>query len=198
VFAANGGYLTFKFNLDREHCDALGARAYEYQVTWNVVQRGLWPASPPWQQGDLTGVALLGPLQAREIDFEGSLADLRASGFTRIQAQIRYPQLGTEKTETIQLPVSSPDAEAIKKATIYMDADAKGYVYRLVLNHPTIPAPLALPWSARETDNYIYAYVPAPLLERAPAAVEDARTAATSEDPGILARFDELLRGGNP
>jgi hypothetical protein len=163
-----------------------------------VVQRAPWPADPPWQQGDLSGVALHGPLEARELDYEGTLADLRASGFTRIQAQIRYSQLGSEKTETVQLPVSSPDAEAVKKATIYMDADAKGYVYRLILNHPTIPAPLALPWSARETDNYIYAYVPTELLQRAPAAVDAAKTAAASEDRGILARFDELLRGGNP
>ncbi len=198
AFAANGGFVTFAFNPDRQNCEAAGAKAYEYRATWNVVQRGPWPADPPWQQGDLSGVALLGPLEAREIDFEGNLADLRASGFTRIQAQIRYSQLGSEKTETVQLPVSSPDAEAVKKATIYMDADAKGYVYRLILNHPTIPAPLALPWSARETDNYIYAYVPTELLQRAPAAVEAARTAATSEDRGILARFDELLRGGNP
>ena len=198
LFASNGGFLSFAFNPDRQNCEAAGAKAYEYRATWNVVQRGPWPADPPWQQGDLAGVSLLGPLEAREIDFEGNLADLRASGFTRIQAELRYPQLGSEKTETIQLPVSTPDAEAIKKATIYMDRDAKGYVYRLILNHPTIPAPLALPWSARETDNYIYAYVPTELLQRAPAAVDEAKTAATHSDPGILARFDELLRGGHP
>jgi hypothetical protein len=198
LFSANGGYLTFAFNPDRQNCEAAGAKAYEYRATWNVVQRGPWPADPPWQQGDLAGVALLGPLEAREIDFEGNLADLRASGFTRIQAELRYPQLGQEQTMTIQLPVASADAEAVKKTTLYMDRDAKGYVYRLILNHPTIPAPLALPWSARETDNYIYAYVPTELLQRAPAAVEAAKTAASHGDPGILARFDELLRGGHP
>jgi hypothetical protein len=195
-FNANGGNVTFAFNPDQQACQAEGARAYEYRVLWNVRGRGDWPANPPWRQGDLSGETLLGPLMAREIDFEGNLPDLKASGFTRIQAQVRYPQLGREQLTTIQLPVSGD--EAIKKATIYMDADAKGYVYRVILNHPTIPVPLALPWSAREIDDYIYAYVPQPLLERAPDAVTEAKTAGSHSDEGILARFDEILRGVHP
>jgi hypothetical protein len=197
-FTKDGGFITFAYNPDPQNCEAATANDYEYKVTWNVSGRGAWPANPDWQKGDQRGMALVGPLEARSIDFEGNLAGLKASGFTRITAQVRYPQLGREQEENIQLSVSSPSAGAIKTTVIYMDADAKGYVYRLILNHPNIQEPMALPWSARETDDYIYAYIPAPLLQLSPEAVAPAEEAGHHQDTGVLSRIDELLRGGNP
>ncbi|MCY7293137.1 MAG: hypothetical protein LH615_13245, partial [Ferruginibacter sp.] len=57
------------------------------------------------------------------------------------------------------LQISPVQAQALVNKTIYTDKDTRGYVYRLILNHTT-EGKLALPWSVKVNDNYVYAVIP--------------------------------------
>jgi hypothetical protein len=78
-----------------------------------------------------------------------------------------------------------------------MDRDARGYAYRLIVDHKT-EGKLATPWSAKVGDDYIYAQIPKDVLE-VPQLKEEAkdaaRTVVTSAKDKVLAKFSELLGG---
>jgi hypothetical protein len=167
---------------------------YEYQTQWSIKGGNIWPPNPPWTKGNWEGVTLAPPVVPRTIELEADLAAMQASDITRITAQVRYYQFGEEKEENIQ--ISAGKGTAVTSATIFNDRDAKGYAYRLVINHKK-EGKLALPWTAQVGDNYIYAQIPDDLLVQ-PAALEAAKTAgaaAGAATANVLARFNNLVGG---
>ncbi len=167
--------------------------AYEYQAQWSFRGGQIWPATPTWQKGSWEGVTLAAPLAPRTIEVEADLEAMKASGVTRITVQIHYPRLGTEVEENISLSVVKGEPTASRK--IFMDRDARGYAYRLVVDHKT-DGKLATPWSAKVGDDYVFAAIPKDVLEvptlRAE-AVQAARTAVAGAKERVLDRFSELV-----
>ncbi len=172
---------------------------YEYSVQWSLRGGKRWPLTPMWQHGNaLESVALVPPVTPHKIELEGDLAGLKASDITRVTAQVHYMQFGQEVEENIQL--SAAGGEPIVAKTLFMDRDAKGYAYRLVVNHKT-EGKLALPWSPKVGDDYIYAVVPAELLavgSLKDAAKAAAQTVAVSAAEKVLDRFQSVLGGNKP
>ncbi|NOT33910.1 MAG: hypothetical protein HOP12_07045 [Candidatus Eisenbacteria bacterium] len=169
--------------------------AYEYQTQWSFRGGRVWPPTPAWEKGSWEGVTLAAPIAPRTIEVEGDLEAMKARGITRVTVQIHYPKLGAELEENIS--VSPARNEPLVSKKLFMDRDARGYVYRLILDHKT-EGKLALPWSAKAGDDYIYAVIPEGVLER-PEMKEMAKSAAmqvaTSAKDKVLARFDELIGG---
>ena len=169
--------------------------AYEYQTQWSFRGGQMWPASPAWVKGGWEGVTLAAPIAARTIDVESDLEAMKASGITRITVQVHYPRLGEETEENISISPARNEALVSKK--IFMDRDAKGYVYRLVVDSKT-DGKLAMPWSAKMGDDYVYAAVPKNILEIPTLKLEAqnaAKTVMTSAKDKVLAKFNELVGG---
>ena len=170
---------------------------YRYQYQWAFRGGVRYPENPEWHQGSWEGVTLAAPIRARTIEFEADLDELADVGITRATAQVRYPRLGREEEENIHVSVAGK--QPLKEAQVFMDANAPGYVYRLILNHRRFGR-LATPWSARVSDDYIFALIPDELLEAEeedePAVVE-AKAAAEEPQDDVLADFDVLIGGGN-
>ncbi|HEX7062923.1 MAG TPA: hypothetical protein VF200_13190 [Woeseiaceae bacterium] len=168
---------------------------YEYKVQMSFRGGKRWPEHPAWQRGDWEGVSIAAPLARRAIELEADLAELEAAGVTRVTAQIRYPKLGEEAEQNIQLSVAG--GEPLVGQQIFMNNGAEGYVYRLIFNHREAGR-LATPWSKRTSDDYIYAAVPeelrTDLLEEAAGEIVDAaKRAVVAEAGDQLARFNILL-----
>ncbi len=169
--------------------------AYEYQTQWSFRGGMLWPAAPPWQKGGWEGVTLAAPIAPRTVEVESDLEALKASGITRITVQIHYPKLGEEVEENIS--VSPARNEPLVSRKIFMDRDARGYAYRLVVDSKT-DGKLATPWSAKMGDDYIYAAIPKDMLtlpQMKAEAQQAARTVLTSAKDKVLAKFNELVGG---
>jgi hypothetical protein len=165
---------------------------YEYKAQWSLKGGQVYPDNPPWQRGSWEGVTLSPPVVPRTIEVEGDLAAMAASGITRVTVQVHYPKFGREVEENIHI---SPAAnEALVKRRIFMDRGARGYAYRLIVNHKT-EGKLALPWSAQVGDDYVYAAIPPNLLTEPQVtgeAKEAAKTLASSASDQVLAKFREL------
>lgn len=171
------------------------ADLYEYQTQWSLKGGKVWPENSPWQKGSWEGVTLAPPVVPRTIDVEGDLDAMKSSGITRVTVQVHYPRLGQEMEENIQL--SPAQGQALVSKKIFNDRDAKGYVYRLVVNHKT-EGKLALPWSAQVGDNYIYATIPANLLVEdsvKQAAKDAAKAIGTGATEKVLDRFKDVIGG---
>jgi len=166
--------------------------SYEYQAQWSLRGGLVYPPSPPWQKGSWEGVTLAPPVRPRTLEVEGDLAAMTASGVTRVTVQVHYPRFGKEVEENIQI---SPAAnEPLVKRRVFMDRNARGYAYRLIVNHKT-EGRLALPWSAQVGDDYIYAAIPANLLTEPQvhdAAKEAARSLDTSGSEQVLDKLRDL------
>ncbi len=166
--------------------------AYEYKSQWSLKGGLIYPQDPPWQRGSWEGVTLAPPVVPRTIEVEGDLPAMAASGITRVTVQVHYPKFGREVEENIH--VSPAANEALVKRKIFMDRGARGYAYRLIVNHKT-EGKLALPWSAQVGDDYVFAAIPGNLLTEPQAkeeAKEAAKTLATSSSDQVLAKFREL------
>ncbi|TMQ57553.1 MAG: hypothetical protein E6K76_10125 [Candidatus Eisenbacteria bacterium] len=173
------------------------ADVYEYQAQWSFRGGTVWPANPAWQKGSWEGVTLAAPIAPRTLEVEGDLDALKASNITRITVQVHYPKFGTEMEENFSISPAKNEPLITKK--IFMDRDAKGYAYRLVVDHRT-DGKMATPWSAKVADDYIYAAIPKEMFEQ-PELKAVAKTAAldaaTSAKEKVLTKFAELL-GGKP
>jgi hypothetical protein len=169
--------------------------AYEYQARWSIKGGHDWPANPPWVKGAWEGVTLAPPVVPRTIEVEGDLERMKASGITRATVEIRYPKLGEEAREVVQL--SPAKGEPIVSKKLFVDRGSKGYVYRVILNHQT-EGKLVLPWSAQLGDNYVYVTIPPDLLTDGPlktVAKEAARTLETTATEKVLDKFKDVLGG---
>ena len=170
---------------------------YEYQAQWSFRGGNVWPPNPPWQKGSWEGVTLAAPIAPRTVEVEGDLDAMKASNITRITVQVHYPKFGTEMEENFSISPAKNEPLISKK--IFMDRDAKGYAYRLVVDHKT-DGKMATPWSAKVGDDYIYAAIPKDMLDQ-PELKAVAKTAAldaaTSAKDKVLNKFAELL-GGKP
>lgn len=169
--------------------------AYEYQTQWSFRGGRVWPTNPAWQKGGWEGVTLSAPIAPRTIEVESDLEAMKASDITRITVQIHYMKLGEEVEENIS--VSPARNEALVSRKIFMDRDARGYAYRLVVDSKT-DGKMATPWSAKMGDDYVYAAIPKDLLEM-PTLKAEAKQAAlnvvTSAKEKVLDRFQELVGG---
>jgi hypothetical protein len=169
--------------------------SYEYQTQWSFRGGQVWPSTPAWEKGSWEGVTLAAPIAPRTIDVEGDLEAMKASGITRITVQIHYPRLGAEVEENISISTAKNEPTASRK--IFMDRTAKGYAYRLVVDHKT-DGKLATAWSAKVGDDYVYAAVPKDVLT-VPGLKEEAKTAAqtamVSAKDKVLDKFSELVGG---
>lgn len=170
--------------------------AYEYQAQWSLRGGQVYPAQPQWERGSWEGVTLAAPVVSRTIEVEGDLAAMRDSGVTRIVVQIHYPRLGQEMEENI--PISPAANQALVSKKIFLDRDARGYVYRLVVHHQK-EGRLALPWSAKVGDDYVYAAIPEELLAEGSSLKEEAKaagkTVADSAKEKVLEKFKDLIGG---
>ena len=166
---------------------------YEYQTQWSFRGGKVWPPSPAWEKGSWEGVTLAAPIAPRTIEVEGDLDAMKSSDITRITVQVHYPKFGTEMEENFSISPAKNEPLVSKK--IFMDRDAKGYVYRIVVDHKT-DGKLATPWSAKVGDDYIYAAIPKEMLEQPElkaVAKTAAMDAATSVKAKVLDKFNELL-----
>lgn len=206
---ADGSVFEDSITIDEAHIAENGTRAvlnyargegpnsgtYEYKVQTSFRGGKRYPANPEWQRGDWEGVSIASPLARRTVELEADLAQLGGAGVTRVTAEIRYPKLGEEAKENIQLSVAG--GEPLVDKRIFMNNGAEGYVYRLIFNHRE-EGRLATPWSKRVSDNYIYAALPEELEtdlldEAADDVVRAAKEAVVAEAGDQLARFNILL-----
>jgi hypothetical protein len=171
--------------------------AYEYQVQWSLKGGTVFPPNPAWQKGAWEGVTLAPPIVPRTIEVEGDLEAMKASDVTRITVQVRYPKFGEEAEENI--PISAAGDAALVAKKIFTDRDSRGYAYRLVVNHTT-EGRLAFPWSAKVSDNYVYAAIPKELAASPdPTVIAEAKR--TAEDmvrtasEKVLDKFKDVLGG---
>jgi hypothetical protein len=170
---------------------------YQYQTQWSLRGGHIYPPNPAWQVGSWEGVTLVPPVVPRTIEAEADLAQMTANDVTRITVQVHYMKFGQEVEDNIQLSAAKGEAVVAKK--IFMDRDAKGYAYRVVINHKT-EGKLALPWSAQVADDYVYAGIPDDLLKDGSSLKAIAKAAAVdlanSAKERVLDKFKELLAGG--
>ena len=79
---------------------------------------------------------------------------------------------------------------------IFMDSDAPGYAYRVILNHKK-DGKLVLPWQANASDDYVYIIIPDAYLEEGTPerqeAIEAGNTLGNTAKETILDDFEELL-----
>lgn len=171
---------------------------YDYQMQWSLRGGVLYPRDPPWQRGSWEGVTLAPPIVPRTIEVEGALEDMAAYDIARITVQIHYPKFGEEIEENIA--ISPVQGQALVAKKIFIDREAKGYAYRMIINHKT-EGKLALPWSARVGDDYIYATIPPDLLAEGSTLKEVAKAAAAdvinSAKEKVLERFKDVLGSGS-
>jgi hypothetical protein len=169
---------------------------YEYQTQWSLKGGHVYPPNPGWTKGQWEGVTLAPPVVPRTIELEGSLDDMLVSDITRITAQIRYPKFGEEVEANIH--ISPAQGESLVDQKIFMDRKARGYAYRLIVNHKT-EGKLVLPWSARVGDDYIYAVFPQELFQEGSSQQVEAKQAAedlvNSAKQKVLDQFRELMEG---
>jgi len=180
------GLLTYARGEDRNPDN------YEYQTQWSLRGGRIYPADPPWKSGNWEGQTLALPVVPRTIQLEGDIDGMKSSDITRITAQIHYRKFGEEVEENIS--ISPAENKPIVDKRIFIDRNARGFAYRLILYHKT-EGRLALPW-APQSDNYIYAGIPADMLgtpSLKDAAKEAARTVATGASEKVLERFSELV-----
>jgi hypothetical protein len=95
--------------------------------------------------------------------------------------------------------LSPAKGEALVTRQIFADRAARGYVYRLVINHER-EGKLVLPWSAKVGDDYVYASIPEDLLAEGSTILSEAKeagkAAVDSAKEKVLEKFKEVL-GGN-
>jgi hypothetical protein len=142
--------------------DEKGKDAYEYQAQWSLKQLEPYPKNPQWTEGQLEAIYLKPPVIPQKIEFQADLDDLAKSNIARATAQLRYLKFG-EESET-NISVSPAEKEALVSKVVMMDRDTRGYVYRLILYHKQ-QGRLCTPWSAKVSDNYIYAVIPEGLTD---------------------------------
>lgn len=136
---------------------------YQYMVQWSLRGGNVYPATPQWEKGQMEAVTLKPPVTPRLIEFEADLDKLKAMNISRATLQIRYLKYGQEVEDNIN--VSPAAGQSLVNKMLFMDRDTRGYVYRLVFNSTT-SGKLALPWSAKINDNYVYAVIPDELNDK--------------------------------
>ncbi len=174
---------------------------FEYKTQWSMRGGLVYPKEPQWQKGQMTAITVAPPVTPRLVEFEADLEKLKASGITRATLQVRYLKFGQEMEENLH--VSPTQAQALVNTTIYADKDTRGYVYRLIFNHAT-DGKLALPWSAKVNDNYVYAVIPDDMSNKTSdlfiKAIDAAKTIVNPGADGkvttdkILDQFKEVLQ----
>lgn len=176
------------------------ADMYEYMTQWSLRGGNIYPASPQWEKGQMEAVALRPPVSPRTIEFEADLDKLKTSGISRVTLQVRYSKFGQEMEENLN--VSPAAGQPLVSKMLFMDRDTRGYAYRLIFNHTT-EGKLALPWSVKVSDNYVYAVIPDELSDKSSEifmkAVDAAKTIAAPGADGkvtndkVLDMFRDVL-----
>jgi hypothetical protein len=159
---------------------------YQWMAQWSLKGGKVYPEKPEWMNGTFEGVTLKPPVVPRLIEVEADLKQLEASGVSRVTVQLHYPQFGQEVEENIA--ISPAQNQPLVSRKLFMDRDARAYVYRLIVNHKT-EGKLALKWSEPVSDNYIYAQIPEELLTDVAVkneAKEAGKTAGTGEAEKVL------------
>lgn len=172
--------------------------SYEWMSQWSLRGGMVYPQQPTWEKGTFEGVTLAPPVKPRIIEVEGDLEQMKANDITRVTVQVHYPQFGQEVEENIHISPSLNQPLTSKK--LFLDRDAKGYAYRLIVNHKT-EGKLALPWAPKGSDNYIYVQIPENLLKEASVketAKEAAKTVVTSATEKVLDQFQDLIGSAQP
>lgn len=194
--AENGLFAQFTFGADQT-----GDDSFQYMTQWSFGGGNVYPATEQWQTASSPAVTLAPPVTPRTIEVEGDLADMEASDVARINVQVAYRKFGEAAVQNI--PVSPAQGEPLVSRTIFMDRDQNGYAYRLIVYRKTGDR-IATDWEAKNNDNYVYAAVPADilqnpdLLEQAKAAASDAAgQAVESAANSALEKFRGVLEGGN-
>jgi len=170
--------------------------AYEYQSQWSLRGGKVYPPNPVWEKGSWEGVTLSPPVVLRTIEVEADLEAMKASDVSRITVQVHYRKFGEEVEENIHIsPVKN---EPLVSQSILMDRDARGYAYRVIVNHER-EGKLVLPWNAKAGDDYVYATIPAELLKEGSPLLSEAReagkVAVDSAKEKVLDKFKDLLGG---
>lgn len=163
---------------------------YQWMAQWSLKGGKVYPEKPEWVDGTFDGVTLKPPVVPRVIEVEGDLKEMEASEISRVTIQIHYPQFGQEAEENIALSPALNQSLVARK--IFTDREAKGYVYRLVVNHKT-EGKLALKWSDLLSDNYIYAKIPDELLKDAAMKSEAKEAGKTADASASQKVLDDLL-----
>ena len=176
------------------------ADMYEYMTQWSLRGGNVYPTTPKWEKGQMQAITLKPPVYPRTIDFEADLEKLKSIGVSRVTLQVRYKKFDQEMEENIH--VSPAGGQALVNKMLFMDKDTRGYVYRLIFNHTT-EGKLALPWSVRLNDNYVYATIPEDLsnktsetfikaIDAAKAIVQPGPDGKVTTDK-VLDQFKEIL-----
>ena len=173
---------------------------YQYAVQWSLRGGNVYPATPVWEKGQMEGVTLRPPVVIRTIEFESDIEKLKAANIARATLQIRYKKYNEEVEENIN--ISPARNEPLVSKMLFMDRDTRGYVYRLVLN-TTNGEKLAMPWSVKLNDNYVYAAIPDELKDKTSdifnKAIDAAKTIIAPGTDGkvkadkVLDQFKEIL-----
>lgn len=173
---------------------------YQYMAQWSLRGGNVYPLRPQWEEGQLEAVTLKPPVVPRTIEFEADLEKLKAADISRATLQVRFKKYGEEVEENIN--VSPAKGEALVTKMLFMDRDTRGYAYRLVFNN-TKAGKMALPWSAKVNDYYVYAVIPDGLTDNTSVvfskAIDAAKTIITTGSDGkvtadkVLDDFKEIL-----
>jgi hypothetical protein len=185
---SSGDPFTEDITIDRDYLKKTGTQAsvtyarngdnsndtYEYRMQWSLKGNIRYPENPPWLRGEWQGVTLGAPVTPRTIEFEGDLEQLKLMQISRAVLQVRYKKFGQE-TES-EIPLSAAGGQPIVQKMILVDRDTQGYAYRMVFTHKT-EGKLALDWSAKINDGYVYASIPEQFNDKTSAIFQKAAEA---------------------
>jgi len=167
-----GNDFTARVTLDKNYVRENGTQAfvtyaagndrnpdmYEYQVQYSFRGGQIYPTNPQWQRGTMEAVTLYPPIKMYTVEFESDLNRMNEYDIARSTMQIRYRRLGEEYQANI--PVSPSRGQSLAFRTIFMDADMRGFAYRIVYDHKS-EGKLATEWEARlGAIDYLYAPIP--------------------------------------
>jgi len=174
---SNGEPFNDDITIDKEYLKKSGTQAsvtyarsgdnstdlYEYKMQWSLKGNIIYPENPAWTRGEWQGVTLGAPVTPRTIEFEGDIEQLKQMQIARATLQVRYKKFGQEIESDIPITVSQ-NTPLVSKVFL-IDRNTQGYAYRMVFTHKT-EGKLALDWSSKINDGYVYATIPEQLSDK--------------------------------
>ena len=134
---------------------------YEYMVS--IVYNGGKTEVIDWRKGPMDQLVISSKLMRKEIEFMTDAAELKDNKIMRASLQIRYSQLGEERTQKIDLSPSKDEGAGSK--AIFIDARANRFATRVIMYHKE-QGKIVTDWEEADiTDNFFIGNIPESLKQ---------------------------------
>ena len=126
---------------------------FRYLESWSLKGGGIWPKNQKEKCSREMVVTLVPPIKTRRIDVEADLDEMQRTGIRGADVLLKYTLYGQEKVDTVRFRAAKP--EPYIEQTIYVDKDASGVEYKVILTHAKEGKLPQSEWTKLE-DNFIY------------------------------------------